>query len=191
MTSLEIATNKWIMFSNHRFFVLQRIRLHHFYANTGFCIESFSLARNIWITFTIYARVNQSYVAYPLTDNTAQRRNMISCLRYLNCKILHGGTLLQPWPNAFGMRKYFNGNYVILSPNLNENQKKVSGKWKCFFPEIRWRPKKRSSPQFGTIFSRNLKDLFVLASSFSSDHPALKSRWGTLNLDAGHVPPTM
>ena len=38
--------------------------------------------------------------------------------------------------------------------------------------------KKRSSPQFGTRFGRNLKNLFVLAGSFSSDHSALKSRWG-------------
>ena len=44
--------------------------------------------------------------------------------QYLNCKILHGGTLLQPWPNALGMRKYFSEDYVILSPKLNEHQKK-------------------------------------------------------------------
>ena len=45
--------------------------------------------------------------------------------QYLNCKILHGGTLLQPWPNALGMRKYFSEDYVILSPKLNEHQKKI------------------------------------------------------------------
>ena len=44
--------------------------------------------------------------------------------QYLNCKILRGGTLLQPWPNAFGMRKYFSEDYVIPSPKLNEHQKK-------------------------------------------------------------------
>ena len=29
----------------------------------------------------------------------------------------------------------------------------------------------------------------MLAGSFSSDHPALTSRWGTLNLDGGMRPP--
>ena len=45
--------------------------------------------------------------------------------QYLNCKILHGGTLLQPLPNAFGMQKYFSEDYVIPSPKLNDDQKKV------------------------------------------------------------------
>ena len=54
--------------------------------------------------------------------------------QYLNCKILYGGTLLQPWPNAFGMQKYFNEDYVIPSPKLNEHQKKgLRRKLKCFF----------------------------------------------------------
>ena len=35
-----------------------------------------------------------------------------------------GGTLLQPRPNAFGMRKYFSENYVIPSPKLSKDQKK-------------------------------------------------------------------
>ena len=56
---------------------------------------------------------------------------------------------------------------VLLSPESSEDQKK------------------RSSPQFGTIFGRNWWDLFVLTDTFSSDNPALKSRWGTLNLDGG------
>ena len=51
-------------------------------------------------------------------------------------------------------------NYVIWSPKSSEDQKK-----------------KRFSPQFGTIFGRILRDLFVLTGPFSSDHPALKSRW--------------
>ena len=37
-----------------------------------------------------------------------------------------GGTLLQPWPNAFDMRKYFSEDYVILSPKLSEHKKKRS-----------------------------------------------------------------
>ena len=43
---------------------------------------------------------------------------------------------------------------------------------------------KKSSPQFGTKFGRNLLDLFGLTGPFSSDQPALKSQW-TLNLDGG------
>ena len=42
----------------------------------------------------------------------------------------------------------------------------------------RVKTKKRSSPQFGTIFGRNLWDLLVLTGPFSSDHPALNSRSG-------------
>ena len=48
------------------------------------------------------------------------------CNQYLNCKILHGGVLLQPWPYAFGMRKYFRPNYVFLSAKSCEDQNKKS-----------------------------------------------------------------
>ena len=73
--------------------------------------------------------------------------------QYLNCRILHGGTLLQPWPNAFGMRKYFSQGYVIPSPKLNEHQKKRSS---CFSAKIRWRPKKkRFSPEIEMVFCQN------------------------------------
>ena len=74
------------------------------------------------------------------------------------------------------------GNYVIPSPKLNEKQKKVFSENRSVFSpksgedQKKKKKKERSSPQFGTIFGRNLKDLFVLAGSFSSDHPALKSR---------------
>ena len=80
--------------------------------------------------------------------------------QHLNCKILRGETLLQPWPNAFGIRKYFSWNYVFSSPILSDVQKE------------------RSSPQFGTKFGRNLWNLSVLTGSFLSDQPTLKSRWG-------------
>ena len=86
---------------------------------------------------------------------------MIIFRQYLNRKILLGGTLLQPLPKAFGMRKYFSGNYVFPSPKSSEFQKK-----------------KRSSPRFGTKFSRSFWDLFVLKGPFLSNQPALKSRWG-------------
>ena len=86
-------------------------------------------------------------------------RFFVAFSQYLNCKILHGGTLLQPWPNAFGMPKYVNEDYVIPSPKLNEHQKK------------------RSSPEIEVVFCQLV--FFVWRTrSFSSDHPALNSRWG-------------
>ena len=62
------------------------------------------------------------------------------------------------------VRKYFSGNYVTSSPKLSEDQKK--------------KKEKKYSPQFGTIFGRNLWDLFVLTGPFLSNFPSLKSRWG-------------
>ena len=67
-----------------------------------------------------------------------------------------------------------------------------------FFPLHRVKPPKKFLPQFGTIFGRNWRDSFVLTGTFLSDHPALKSRWGTINLDwgtltldGGRVPPAI
>ena len=37
---------------------------------------------------------------------------------------------MQPWPNAFGMRKYFKEDYLISLPKLNKHQKK------SFSPQI-------------------------------------------------------
>ena len=127
----------------------------------------------------------------------ALRNASVSC-RYLNFKVLHRGTLLQPWPN-------FNGNYVIPSPQL-----------KSFFPETRWRPKKkekkvfaenwsvffslksskdrrkRSSPQFGTIFCWNFRIIragWLLIVSSCSAQISMSGRLSldgeTLNLDGG------
>ena len=81
------------------------------------------------------------------------------------------------------MRKYFRGNYLIPLPIWNEDQKKgLRQKIEVFFPEIRRRPKKRKDKSLhhnlGTTFGRDLKGLFVLVGSCSSDDPALKSRWG-------------
>ena len=64
---------------------------------------------------------------------------MIIFRQYLNRKILLGGTLLQPWPNAFGMRKYFSGNYVFPSPKSSEYQKKkkvITAIWDYIQPEF-------------------------------------------------------
>ena len=64
-------------------------------------------------------------------------RLLVAYQQYLNCKILHGGTLLQPWPNAFGLQKYFSEDYIILSPKLNDDQKKsLHRKLKCFLPKL-------------------------------------------------------
>ena len=58
--------------------------------------------------------------------------------QYLNCKILHGGTLLQPWPNAIGMLKHFSGNYVFPFLKSSEDKKKkiFVGKFKVTVSEI-------------------------------------------------------
>ena len=58
-------------------------------------------------------------------------------MQYLNCKILYGGTLLQPWSNAFDIQKYFSEDYAIPSPKLNKHKKK------------------RSSPKIETVFRQN------------------------------------
>ena len=69
---------------------------------------------------------------------------------------------------------------------VKTNKKVFTENWRAFVPEIKLRQKReRTSQQFGTKFGRNLRDLFVLTGAFSSDLPALKSRWGTLNLDGG------
>ena len=110
-------------------------------------------------------------IAEKLVDATEQvsgKRKLLGVKReqnlhnqYLNCKILHGGTLLNPWSNAFDMRKYLSEDYVIPSPKLNEHQKKkkkkdLRRKLKCFFVDkIRWRPKKRSSPEIEVFFCQN------------------------------------
>ena len=72
------------------------------------------------------------------------------------------------------MRKYFSRNYVIPSNALRWKLKSF-----CLRNQVETKQKKRSSPQFGTMFGRNLWHLVVLTDPFSSDHPALKSRWGT------------
>ena len=64
--------------------------------------------------------------------------------QYLCCKILHRGTLLQPWPNAFGMQNYFSGNYVFPSPKSSKDHKKgLHRKLKSFCPRIQVKTKKK------------------------------------------------
>ena len=100
----------------------------------------------------------------------------------------------------------FSGNYdssCTSFPKSSKDQKNgLHQKLKDIFPITRMKTKKRSFPQFGTIFGRNWWDLFVLTGAFSSDQPSLKSwwgnaksqvgdtksRWGTLSLDGGTRP---
>ena len=72
--------------------------------------------------------------------------------------------------------KKFSGNDVFPPPKLIEDrkQKGLRQKLKSFFPEIRWRPKKKV---FAAISAGNLQDLLVLAGYFSCGHPALSFRW--------------
>ena len=63
--------------------------------------------------------------------------------------------------------------------NRVKTKKKSSPKIEEFLsPKSSENQKKKSTPQFGTKFRRNLLDLFGLTGPFSSDQPALKSRWG-------------
>ena len=102
-------------------------------------------------------------------DSSDCARRAHSLRQYLNCKILHGGTLLQPWPN-------FSGNYVIPSPQLNEdqNKKKVfTAIWDYIRPE----------------FVGFIRAGWLLIVSSSSAQISMGGRLnldgGTLNLDEG------
>ena len=58
--------------------------------------------------------------------------------QYLNCKILHGRMLLQPWPNAFDMRKFFWGIMSFRPRNWVKNKKKVfQENWRVFVPKTK------------------------------------------------------
>ena len=108
---------------------------------------------------------------------------MYSYNQYLNCKILHGGTLLQPWPNAFGIRKYFSEDYVILSSKLNKHQKKVfAGNWSGFSPKLG-----EELGRFCLIIQRSNLD----GGHLNLDGGTLNLNGGTLTLDEGTCPPTI
>ena len=67
--------------------------------------------------------------------------------QYLNCKFLHGGTLTQPWPNAFVMRMKFKGNYAsswnsVLEFDWRPKKKDLHRKVKGFCPQNRVKTKK-------------------------------------------------
>ena len=94
--------------------------------------------------------------------------------------------------------KKFSGNEVFALPKLNQDQKQEKGlrrKLKSFFPEIRWdQKKKRSSPQFATIFGRNFVGSFspewmaifpLVIQRLTLDGRTPKSRWGDAKSQRG------
>ena len=117
-----------------------------------------------------------------------------SYIQYLNCKILHVGTLLQPWPNAFEMQKYFSGNYVFPSPKSSVDQKKERP-----LPKIKEFLSPKSSKEQNKGLHRNLglnsagicgiyscrQALLRLINQRSN----LNLDKGTLTLDGGKRPP--
>ena len=107
--------------------------------------------------------------------------------QYLNCKILHGGTLLQPWPTL----QKVSGNDVFPSPKLNEDQKKSSSpQIGVSFPRNQVNRKKKSSPQFATIFGRKFVGSFSLGWLFFLwSSGAQLSMGGRSLLMGGRVPP--
>ena len=104
--------------------------------------------------------------------------------QYLNCKILHGGTLLQLWPNAFGMRKYFNEDYVIPSPKFNEhqNEKVFAENWRVFSPKL-----DEELSLFCLIIQRSNLNEGTPKSRLGD----AKSRWGYANSRWGTRPHTI
>ena len=84
--------------------------------------------------------------------------------------------------------KKFSGNDVFPSPKLIEDQKQKKGE--VIFPLNQVKTKKRSSPQFATIFGRKFVGSFspgwLFCLCFSSAQPLEGER---LNLDGGTRPP--
>ena len=91
---------------------------------TKFFIKRDKEDKRVVITPTITERFHFNRTMVTLLRSCIIRQIMIIFRQHLNRKILLGGTLLQPWPNAFGMRKYFSGNYVFPSPKSSKDQKK-------------------------------------------------------------------
>ena len=83
------------------------------------------------------------------SDLLLQRQMRYRFDQYLNCKILHGGTLLQPLPNAFGMQKYFGGYYFFPYPKSSKDQKKkdLHQKFNSFRPRNQVKTKTKKGLQ--------------------------------------------
>ena len=108
--------------------------------------------------------------------------------QYLNCKILHGDTLLQPWPN-------FRENYVIPSQQLNDDQKKRSSpKIEVFFPQNHVKTNKKRvftsiwdylRPEFVGFIRAGWLLIVSSSSAQISMSRRLNLDGGTPNLDGG------
>ena len=116
------------------------------------------------------------------------------------------------WMKTRNKKKVFAGKWSDFFPKSGKDQKKgLRRKLKSFYPEIRWKPQKRSSreievfsPQFATIFGRKFAGsfstgwLFFLWSSSAQllmgerltlDGRMLNLNGGMLTLDGGTRPP--
>ena len=146
------------------------------------------------LTSSVHKNKNTVTIA-SLKHNTAKATNPYS--QYLNCKILHGGTLLQPRPN-------FREDYVIPSPQLNEDQKKRSSrKIKVFFPRNQVKTKKKvftaiwdyTRPEFvgfiraGWLFRLIIQRTNLDGWTSKSRWWDAKSQWGDANSRWGMRPP--
>ena len=121
------------------------------------------------------------YIIFQIRNGNELTGQSYRCSQYLNCKILQGGTLLQPWPNAFGMRKYFSEDYVIPSPKLNQHQKKVfAGNWSVFSPKL-----DKELGLFRLIIQRSNLD----GGHLNLDGETLNLDGGTLTINGGSVLP--
>ena len=131
--------------------------------------------------FEILINFNLTYFfnhvsALLFEPNTLEWLSRYAYTQYLNCKILHGETLLQPWPN-------FSGNYVIPSPQL-----------KCFFPQNQVKTKKKRSLHGNLgLYSAGICRIYswrLALDRFIIKHSNLigwtsKSRWGDANSQWG------
>ena len=103
-------------------------------------------------------------------------------MQYFNCKILHARTLSQPCPNVFVRRLQFSENFASISESLfcsrnfaarfsqillKTYRKSSHRNLKGFCLRTCMETKKRSLPQFGTVFGRKL----VLTATFLSNRP--------------------
>ena len=130
------------------------------------------------LTSTVYISVQVLIMGFGLNSEKNPIRLTLMLdwdIQYLNCKILHCGTLLQLRPN-------FSQNYVIPSPQL-----------KCFFPGTRWRPKKKVftaiwdyiRPEFVGFIRAGWLLIVSSSSAQISMGGRLNLHGGTLNLDGG------
>ena len=118
-------------------------------------IQMPSATTYVWLKTT---RTSSQRYKIPSSTHQLTWTPVISYIKYHQhqyCKILHEGTLLQPWPS-------FSENNVIPSPYLNEDlKKKSSPKIEVFFPQNqvktkKKKTKKRSSPKIEVFFFRHL-----------------------------------